>query len=274
MFFITFVFKLYMIVLMFRLVTTTQEARFNPIGKSVAMLTSPIFNILKIKDGQIKQAVPLLIISLILINALLEVLFYKISFISALLTQAVNYLTFFMFFFIVCIILGSFVNKILTSVYITYFFRLGMPWIKFTRMLVPISSGNIIYPAMLSVFIVYLVLTFGIAVIPEIYNGVDVSLVGGEMANYFLMSLKQGLFSLTDLIFYAGWAVIIRALLSWLSPDLRNPFVQLIYVLTEPIISFFRRFIPPIGMIDISAIVAIVFLNVLARVLQSLISMI
>lgn len=274
MFLITFVFKLYMAVLLFRLVATTQETRFNPLGKSVAMLTDPIFNVLKIKDVQVKKAIPLLIIALILISALFNILFYKITFIGALLAQTVNYLHFFMLFFIVCIILGSFVNKVIMSAYITYFFRLGMPWIKLARAFVPISTGNIIYPAMVSVFIVYLVFTCGIAFLSALYSGIDLSLVGGGMRYYFLIPLKQGLFSLADLIYYAGWAVIIRALLSWVSPDVRNPFVQLVYVLTEPILSFFRRFIPSIGMIDLSAIAAIIFLNVLGMVLQSLIRMI
>lgn len=274
MFLITFIFKLYMVVLMFRLVATTQETRFNPIGKSVAMLTDPLFNILKIKERQVKTVIPLLIIALILISGLLNVLFYKISFVNAFLAQTVNYLNFFMLFFIVCIILGSFVNKVMMSAYITYFFRLGMPWIKFTRMFIPISSSNIIYPAIVSVFVVYLIFACGIAFLSSIYSGIDLSLLGGGMRYYLLLPLQQGLFSLTDLIYYAGWAVIIRALLSWVNPDVRNPFVQLVYVLTEPIISFFRKFIPSIGVIDLSAIAAIVALNVLASVLQSLIRMI
>ncbi len=61
------------------------------------------------------------------------------------------------------------------------------------------------------------------------------------------------------------WLIIIRAVLSWFSPDPYNFLVQLLYKLTEPILYPFRRIIPAhnIG-IDISpilAILALVFLR-------------
>jgi len=63
-----------------------------------------------------------------------------------------------------------------------------------------------------------------------------------------------------------SWLIIIRALISWFSPDPYNFLVQLLYKLTEPILYPFRRMIPAhnIG-IDISPILAImtlVFLRV------------
>ena len=57
------------------------------------------------------------------------------------------------------------------------------------------------------------------------------------------------------------WLVIIRALLSWVSPDPYNPIVQFIERSTEPILMPFRRLIPSykIG-IDVSPILALLFL--------------
>ncbi|HEX7588772.1 MAG TPA: YggT family protein, partial [Anaerolineae bacterium] len=44
-----------------------------------------------------------------------------------------------------------------------------------------------------------------------------------------------------------GFAIIARALLSWVSIDPYNPLVQILYQITEPILAPLRRVIPPIG---------------------------
>ena len=58
-----------------------------------------------------------------------------------------------------------------------------------------------------------------------------------------------------------SWLVIIRALISWVSPDLFNPIVRFLYAVTEPVLSPFRRVIPihNIG-IDISPVLALIFI--------------
>ncbi len=57
------------------------------------------------------------------------------------------------------------------------------------------------------------------------------------------------------------WLVIIRALLSWVSPDPYNPIVQFIERSPEPLLTLLRRVLPAhqIG-IDISPILAILLL--------------
>ena len=68
--------------------------------------------------------------------------------------------------------------------------------------------------------------------------------------------------------------LFVRAILSWFpyapsSP--LNPVRRVVFAITEPVLAPFRRIIPPIGMIDISFIVAILVVqlivqNVLARI--------
>lgn len=59
----------------------------------------------------------------------------------------------------------------------------------------------------------------------------------------------------------ANWLVIIRALLSWVSPDPYNPIVQFLYKVTEPLLAPFRRIIPTYNMgLDISPIFALIFI--------------
>ena len=57
------------------------------------------------------------------------------------------------------------------------------------------------------------------------------------------------------------WLIIIRALLSWVSPDPYNPIVQFIKRSTEWILAPFRRWVPThqIG-IDLSPILALLLL--------------
>ena len=63
-----------------------------------------------------------------------------------------------------------------------------------------------------------------------------------------------------------SWLIIIRALLSWVSPDPYNPLVQFIERSTEPVLAPFRRLIPSYKVgIDLSpllALAAIYFLRI------------
>lgn len=70
---------------------------------------------------------------------------------------------------------------------------------------------------------------------------------------------------LNGLLTLYGWAIVIRVLLTWVSPDPFNPVVQFLNQVTDPYLNFFRRFIPPIGPMDISPIVALMVLHYLLQ---------
>jgi YggT family protein len=57
--------------------------------------------------------------------------------------------------------------------------------------------------------------------------------------------------------------VVIAALITWVSPDPRNPIVQLLYRVTEPILRPFRRIVPPrkTGGFDLSPIFVILIIE-------------
>ncbi len=71
---------------------------------------------------------------------------------------------------------------------------------------------------------------------------------------------------INSVITFYMWVIIIYVLMSWLPP---SGFVvelqQVLGTIVEPYLGLFRRFIPPIGAIDISPIVAILVLQVVAR---------
>jgi len=62
------------------------------------------------------------------------------------------------------------------------------------------------------------------------------------------------------------WVFIIRAVLSWVSPDPYNPIVRAIYAITEPVLSPLRRKLPLYaGSIDFSVAVAVLIIIFLQR---------
>lgn len=76
---------------------------------------------------------------------------------------------------------------------------------------------------------------------------------------------------LLDQLFWVVRIVLfIRAIMSWFNPDPYNPIVRFIYQITEPILEPFRRVIPPVGMLDISFLVAILAISLLEGIVLSI----
>tara|TARA_B100000965_G_C19118785_1_gene552303 strand:- start:93 stop:329 length:237 start_codon:yes stop_codon:yes gene_type:complete len=71
-----------------------------------------------------------------------------------------------------------------------------------------------------------------------------------------------------------NFLIIVRALFSWFSRDYSNPIYNILYQLTEPILAPFRLLQEKLGfrgMIDFSPILAILALDILGRVISTLI---
>lgn len=80
----------------------------------------------------------------------------------------------------------------------------------------------------------------------------------------------------SGVIFFYQFLIFIRVLLTWVNPDpyrptIDHPLIRLLQRVTDPVLTPLRRIIPPIGgTIDISPIVALVILEILRRILSSL----
>jgi YggT family protein len=76
---------------------------------------------------------------------------------------------------------------------------------------------------------------------------------------FVLGNLIVALATILDYILtIANWLIIIRALLSWVSPDPYNVIVQFLYKITEPLLAPFRRLVPAYSIgIDFSPIFAL-----------------
>ena len=83
------------------------------------------------------------------------------------------------------------------------------------------------------------------------------------------------------LVFFVGTlanilyvALIGRVLISWLNIGPTSPFfpiVKVLYQITEPILAPIRRILPRFGMLDLSPMVAILFITFIRRMLIGLI---
>ncbi|MFN2587424.1 MAG: YggT family protein [Actinomycetota bacterium] len=64
--------------------------------------------------------------------------------------------------------------------------------------------------------------------------------------------------------------LVARIILSWVTmfwspPPSLSPAIRVVYDLTEPIMGFFRRYIPPVGGLDLSPIFIFIILAIVRR---------
>ncbi len=78
----------------------------------------------------------------------------------------------------------------------------------------------------------------------------------------FITVLKEAF----NLIF---WVLVIRAIMSWFSQGY-NPFEAVLHQLTEPLLAPIRRFIPPMGGLDLSVLIFLIGLKFFELLLNDL----
>ena len=67
-------------------------------------------------------------------------------------------------------------------------------------------------------------------------------------------------------------AILARILLSWMPIDRENRLVRIVYDITDPILTPIQRVIPPVGGLDLSPMIALILIEVVLRVLRSLLA--
>ncbi len=65
-------------------------------------------------------------------------------------------------------------------------------------------------------------------------------------------------------------AIFIRIIFSWIGMDPDNPMAIFLNNITEPILAPIRQFIPRVGMLDLTPMVAIILLMFIARIVTRL----
>lgn len=84
--------------------------------------------------------------------------------------------------------------------------------------------------------------------------------------------IKALFFILINIITIYKWVIVIRALISWVSPDPYNPIVRALVAITEPALKPFRRIISPFktGGIDFSPLFVFLILQFFEIFLKNL----
>lgn len=85
----------------------------------------------------------------------------------------------------------------------------------------------------------------------------------------FLMGVI-GIFS--SLVSLYKWVVVVRVLISWISPDPHNPIVQFLHGVTDPALDAMRRFVPKFMWstgLDFTPLALIIILQVVVMALDS-----
>ena len=81
---------------------------------------------------------------------------------------------------------------------------------------------------------------------------------------------------MAEIVGFVGWllelysyVVIAAALISWVSPDPRNPIVRFLHQITEPVFEPIRRLLPPwkTGGLDLSPLIVIIAIQFVERVI-------
>ena len=118
--------------------------------------------------------------------------------------------------------------------------RTTNPALKPLRKIIPGLGGldisSIVFAYMISLLkyvLLYLVLSASIPSIPKL----------------LVISLVDLLNQSVNLLFYM---ILIRAVMSWVSPGMNNSIMAVIYQLTEPLMAPIRRILPPMGGLDLS----------------------
>jgi YggT family protein len=238
---------------------TSQELIFNFLGRGIATVTNPLFKPLGSQRNLETVLIPLTIIVLFAVYGLILSMAYDAKILTAVATAICEMVNFLAIFFIVCVLLGSVTSPSYGGIPL-FIHRLGKIWVKPVQKLTKIRSNKVVIPT-----VTLLILA-------------DAVLWGLLSFHYtaqlpVLIVKNFGINILVTLLHYLVFLIIARALLSWFNPDPRNTFVQLIYYITEPVLTPFRRLIPPLGMLDLSAFAAIILIGVASSLLGRFFSM-
>ena len=74
-----------------------------------------------------------------------------------------------------------------------------------------------------------------------------------------LMAIAQLVGTLAQIYVFI---LIGHVICSWVNADPMNPIVRFIYILSEPLLVRIRRFIPPLGGLDFSVLIAILVVQI------------
>ncbi len=143
--------------------------------------------------------------------------------------------------------------------------KLTTPPLRILRRIIPSVGGQDSASLVFCVVLIYgKFLLMRALSIPAVHIGGEMAPIGGVSYAGLLLFSVADLIALILTVFLI--AVIIQVILSWINPGHYNPVIGLVNKLAEPVLKPIRKFIPPMGGLDLSPLFA-ALLIVVAKML-------
>lgn len=139
------------------------------------------------------------------------------------------------------------------------------PLLKPLRKVIPSIGRQDTSSLVLAYLLEFLLIIINLAIIYLFFKLKPIT----SLLTLFLIALIK----LIELVFYLFYLLLIgAAILSWLAPDSNSAPARLIKHSTSSLLAPLRRFIPPIGIIDITPVIALILLLLIKSVVIGTIS--
>ncbi len=139
--------------------------------------------------------------------------------------------------------------------------RLTTPPLRVLRRFIPSVAGQDAASVVLCLLLIYAkFMLMRFLEIPAVHIGSVMAPIGAASYGGLLVLCIADLIALVLTVFLA--AVIIQVIISWVSPGHYNPVIGLVNKLAEPVLRPIRKFIPPMGGIDLTPLFASLLLLV------------
>lgn len=274
-----FIINALMIVMLMKLVLKPKDFYFSPILRPFDALAEPILKRLRklfrpTRTGW--DATPLIAIGILLCIQTVFMLFHVSLDPVGAITLSIRTTILFLFQFgIVCAIVSMSIPSYVANPLARFFVTFLRPLERFIS---PFTSSRLIRFVSLLVILILMttmVLHFLFAVHHPRNSVVSENEMNGLAALSFQTVMRSGILWLVSVVTVMIQAVqtyhffimmlMTSAVISWVNFDPRNPLVQLVFSITEPILIPFRRVIPSMSGLDFSPVIAIVVISMLGN---------
>ena len=267
MYLVKSIIDIFVVLLLLRLLIRSNEAYFDPIYGLIFKITDPVLIPARTVVREASKGVLLTLLGLVVLRGFVYLAVGLSSVVSA---MAVSFLNLFQLLFQAYMVMWFVSVLSQRSAFGTSFINL------IQRAFTPLNQAAArfgmqrrhFYPfAFLFLWIIYALLSAMIRFVTAPQAVV--------LPMIILNGFVEGLILVLGLFPFPGFfslIIIVGALLSWVSPDPSNPVVQAVYGISEPLLRPFRRFVPLIGGLDLSPIVALFCFQILGGVGRQIIA--
>jgi len=263
---------LFTLILALRMFVSARDAHFNPLFSGIHRATDPVMipihQAIRRKPVDAASADFLVLIPIILLvvldGVLMGILIPKVSIFRGITYSIQSFFdTAFLIYVILILIYSIFFKyaRFSSNPFVRTGFKIMEPvYVFIGKYLPPLKNrpGITAFVIGFAVYFIIAVIMFSLVTIGEPY-------IAEHPGTLLTLAMRHSLSTLLWLATFFTWVIIIGALMSWISPDPRNPVVEIIRLLSEPINRPFRKYIPTIGGIDISPIFSIMALQLVAQ---------